>query len=268
MASLTHLTDRSLACQQWIQNIRNNKNAKHSPRWAIKYGLVKDYRVKKTANGWSDRYGQGAADFQNQEVIIDPITGETRRDLDSGRNGNIRGGHSFPAPWSNNIDDSPRAEREDPYHDERRQRSGSSGRGHAQRDSVTGAIIDGGDNDGAGDNLHRTGSRRSLGSRYAERYGLGAADNSSKDSSSFNTNDSGSKGSSLWGSRKKKQNKKDRFAREADAMGDAYRTQSYDSFGDGPEEPTRYAHDRQTTQNRDPYARGTINDPTQDRHDF
>ncbi len=69
----------------WIQNIRNNKNARHSPSWAVKYGLVKDYRTKRTANGWSDRYGDSATEWQNQDVIVDPLTGETRRDSESAR---------------------------------------------------------------------------------------------------------------------------------------------------------------------------------------
>ncbi|EPQ32263.1 uncharacterized protein PFL1_00460 [Pseudozyma flocculosa PF-1] len=267
----------------WIQNIRNNKNAKHSPAWAIRYGLVKDYRVKKTGSGWSDRYGQGATDFQNADIVVDPVTGETRRDdrLDEhSRRGNIGGGHRFPAPWANNLDGSPRAEREDPYEEDNR--GGQRGGGRPVRDPVTGAIIDdgsGGDRHGNGNysanSLSRSSSRRSLGSRYAERYGLGAGDNSSRDSNSFNQDAQqhhGSSGGSRWGglsgSSKKKSGKKDRWAREADVMGDpqrgSYRSDSFGSYDDDR------SSDLAAPRGGSGGAKNgrTIRDPMEDRHDF
>ncbi|KAN0066345.1 hypothetical protein ACQY0O_000439 [Thecaphora frezii] len=257
----------------WIQNIRNNNNAKNSPAWAIRYGLVKDYRIKKTANGWSDRYGDGARDFQNADVIVDPITGETRRDSHLDRHsqsGNIRGGHRFPAPWSNNVDASPRAEREDPYEDEGRSRGGRE-----VRDPVTGAVIDDGSNGRDGgynsNNLSRSSSRRSLGSRYAERYGLGAGDNSSRDSNSFLQDSQGSNGSrwsGLGGSSKKKSGKKDRWAREADVMGDPKRS-SYrdDSFGSYEDDRSSDLGGSRSGGNGGKNSR-TIRDPMEDRHEF
>ncbi|PWY99005.1 hypothetical protein BCV70DRAFT_201222, partial [Testicularia cyperi] len=212
----------------WIQNIRNNKNARHSPAWAVRYGLVKDYRRKKTANGWSDRYGDGAQEFNNQDIIVDPITGETRKDTDAGKSGNVRGGHRIFSPWADNLDDSPRAEREDPtdpYADERRQNAGRPG--NVARDPITGAILDDSAPSRDNNSLSRSSSRRSLGSRYAERYGLGP-DGSSTNSSSYGHDTNAPPSTSRWGrssSSKKNKNsntqsaKKDRWAREAEALG-------------------------------------------------
>ncbi len=181
----------------WIQNIRNNKNARHSPSWAIRYGLVKDYRVKRTANGWSDRYGDGATQWKNQEVIVDPITARraaTPSQLE-------RRATCVPAATSwrlgrTNVDDSPRAEREDPtdpYAEERRQNAGRPG--NVTRDPITGALLDGGA--GGGGSLSRSSSRRSLGSRYAERYGIGT-EASSRSSLSYANDAKESSGGSKW----------------------------------------------------------------------
>ncbi|SNX82964.1 uncharacterized protein MEPE_01670 [Melanopsichium pennsylvanicum] len=249
----------------WIQNIRNNKNSRHSPSWAIKYGLVKDYRVKRTANGWSDRYGDGATEWRNQEIIVDPITGETRRDPESARKtGNVRSGSHFLAPWADNVDDSPRAEREDPYADERRQNAGRSG--NMTRDPVTGAIIDGNDNgngDTSGyDSLSRTNSRRSLGSRYAERYGIGAGtEASSRSSLSYGNDARESNAGSKWGrSNSSKPKKKDRWAREAEALGHPSQGSDNYSFDDN----SRNYDGANSSRNRT----SRIRDPLNDRHDF
>lgn len=231
----------------WIQNIRNNKNARHSPSWAVRYGLVKDYRLKRTANGWSDRYGDAANDWQNQEVIVDPLTGETRRDPASARKtGNVRAGSHFLSPWADNVDDSPRAEREDPYADERRQNAGRAG--NVTRDPITGAVID----DGA-DSLSRTSSRRSLGSRYAERYGIGAGNDTKASSrSSLSYANDGNNTGSRWGRpNSNKSNKKDRWAREAEALG-------------SPAQQNSYEYDNMPAGNRN----SRIRDPLSDRHDF
>lgn len=247
----------------WIQNIRNNKNSRHSPSWAIRYGLVKDYRVKRTANGWSDRYGDSATEWQNQEVIVDPITGETRRDPDSARKtGNIRSGSRFLSPWADNVDDSPRAEREDPYADERRQNSGRSA--NIQRDPITGAIIDDGGHGGSG-SLSRSSSRRSLGSRYAERYGIGAGTEASSRSSLSYVNDSRDQNSgSKWGrSNSSKSKKKDRWAREAEALGNPSQ-QSYSADSYGYEDSSRNYGASDGGGNRS----SRIRDPLTDRHDF
>ncbi|TKY87291.1 hypothetical protein EX895_003968 [Sporisorium graminicola] len=246
----------------WIQNVRNNKNSRHSPSWAIRYGLVKDYRVKRTANGWSDRYGDSATDWQNQEVIVDPLTGETRRDPESARKtGNVRSGSHFLAPWADNVEDSPRAEREDPYADERRQNAGRAG--NVVRDPITGAVIDDGGHGGAG-SLSRTSSRRSLGSRYAERYGIGGAgtEASSRSSLSYanDSRDNNSNGGSKWGrSNSSKSKKKDRWAREAEALGTPPQ-QSYGSDGYSFEDNNNNAG----SGNRN----SRIRDPLADRHDF
>lgn len=249
----------------WIQNVRNNKNSRHSPSWAIRYGLVKDYRVKRTANGWSDRYGDSATEWQNQDVIVDPITGETRRDPESARKtGNIRAGSHFLSPWADNVDDSPRAEREDPYADERRQNAGRAG--NVVRDPITGAVIDDG---GRGDSgsLSRTSSRRSLGSRYAERYGLGGTDTKASSRSSLSyANDArdSSTATSKWGrSNSSKSKKKDRWAREAEALGtptqQSYGSDNY-SFEDNSH---NYGGGNGGAGNRN-----RIRDPLADRHDF
>ncbi|SPO23407.1 uncharacterized protein UTRI_02085 [Ustilago trichophora] len=250
----------------WIQNIRNNKNSRHSPSWAIRYGLVKDYRVKRTANGWSDRYGDGATKWQNQEIIVDPITGETRRDPEAARKtGNLRSGSHFLAPWADNVDDSPRAEREDPYADERRQNAGRPG--NVIRDPVTGAVID---DAGAGgssgyDSLSRTSSRRSLGSRYAERYGIGAGTEASSRSSLSYANDARENNSaSKWGrSNSSKSKKKDRWAREAEALGHPSQ-QSYGSDNYSFDDTSRNYQSNNASNNRN----SRIRDPLNDRHDF
>ncbi len=254
----------------WIQNIRNNKNSRHSPSWAVKYGLVKDYRVKRTANGWSDRYGDSATEWQNQEIIVDPITGETRRDPESARKtGNLRAGSHFLSPWADNVDDSPRAEREDPtdpYAEERRRNAGRPGT--VTRDPITGAIIDG-DDTGAGrhSSLSRTSSRQSLGSRYAERYGIGGTQASSRSSLSYandsaKDNNSGSK----WGrSNSSKGKKKDRWAREAEALGNPSQ-QSYGSDNYGFDDNSR-GYDSNNN-NGSANRSGRIRDPINDRHDF
>ncbi|GAK63739.1 uncharacterized protein PAN0_003d1947 [Moesziomyces antarcticus] len=245
----------------WIQNIRNNKNARHSPSWAIRYGLVKDYRVKRTANGWSDRYGDGATQWKNQEVIVDPITGETRRDPESARKtGNVRSGSHFLAPWADNVDDSPRAEREDPsdpYAEERRQNAGRPG--NVTRDPITGALLDGGA--GGGGSLSRSSSRRSLGSRYAERYGIGT-EASSRSSLSYANDAKESNGGSKWGrSNSSKNKKKDRWAREADALGHPSQ-QSYGSDNYSFDDNSR------TADTAAPNRSSRIRDPLADRHDF
>jgi len=249
----------------WIQNIRNNKNARHSPSWAIRYGLVKDYRVKKGANGWSDRYGDSNTDWQNQEVIVDPITGETRRDPESARKtGNVRAGSHFFAPWADNVEDSPRAEREDPYADERRRNVGRAG--NVVRDPITGAVIDDG---GAGGNgsLSRTSSRRSIGSRYAERYGMGT-EASSRSSLSYASESKDNGTGSRWGrsNSSTKNKKKDRWAREAEALGHPSQ-QSFGSDNYGYDDTSRQWASSNTsggTGNRN----SRIRDPLADRHDF
>lgn len=251
----------------WIQNIRNNKNARHSPSWAIRYGLVKDYRVKRTANGWSDRYQDSASDWQNQEVIVDPITGETRRDPASARKkGNVRGGSHFLAPWADNVDESPRAEREDPndpYASERRQNSGRPGQ--VVRDPITGAVIEDA-GAGASDSLSRTSSRRSLGSRYAERYGIGAGEASSRSSLSYANDARENKSSSKWGrSSSSSAKKKDRWAREAEALGHPS-PQSLGSDGYSFDDNQRDYNSTGGNSNRN--GSGRIRDPLADRHDF
>ncbi|SJX61984.1 uncharacterized protein SRS1_10601 [Sporisorium reilianum f. sp. reilianum] len=244
----------------WIQNVRNNKNSRHSPSWAIRYGLVKDYRVKRTANGWSDRYGDSATEWQNQEVIVDPLTGETRRDPEAARKtGNIRAGSHFLSPWADNVDDSPRAEREDPYADERRQNAGRAG--NVVRDPITGAVID----DGAhGGSLSRTSSRRSLGSRYAERYRIGGTgtEASSRSSLSYanDARDNSSNGGSKWGrSNSSKSKKKDRWAREAEALG----TPTQPSYGSD-----NYSFEDANNHSGGGNRSSRIRDPLADRHDF
>lgn len=238
----------------WIQNIRNNKNSRHSPSWAIRYGLVKDYRIKRTANGWSDRYGDGAADFRGQDIIVDPVTGETRKDTESARNtGNIRTGSHFFSPWADNVDDSPRAEREDPtdpYAEERRQNAGRPGQ--VVRDPITGAVID--DGGAGGGSLSRTSSTRSLGSRYAERYGIADTEASSRSSFSHTSDSKDNKGGSKWGrSNSSKNKKKDRWAREAEALGPA---------------SDNYSFDEQTYNGGNNHNSSRIRDPLNDRHDF
>ncbi|KAJ1028479.1 hypothetical protein NDA16_001645 [Ustilago loliicola] len=250
----------------WIQNIRNNKNSRHSPSWAIKYGLVKDYRLKRTANGWSDRYGDSANDWQNQEVIVDPITGETRRDPEAARKtGNVRSGSHFLAPWADNVDDSPRAEREDPYADERRRNAGRPG--NVSRDPVTGAIIDDG-RGGGSDSLSRTSSRRSLGSRYAERYGIGTEASSRSSLSYANDVRDNNNSSSKWGrSNSSKSKKKDRWAREAEALGHPSQQQPYGSDNYSFDDNSRNYdnnHNNSGAGNRS----SRIRDPLADRHDF
>jgi uncharacterized membrane protein YqaE (UPF0057 family) len=43
----------------FIQNIRNNKNNNHTPKWATRYGLVEDYNKKKQKKrAWVNRYNQ------------------------------------------------------------------------------------------------------------------------------------------------------------------------------------------------------------------
>ncbi|SOV04763.1 uncharacterized protein UDID_02791 [Ustilago sp. UG-2017a] len=264
----------------WIQNIRNNKNSRHSPSWAIRYGLVKDYRVKRTANGWSDRYGDSANDWQNQEVIVDPITGETRRDPESARKtGNVRAGSHFLSPWADNVDDSPRAEREDPsepYAEERRQNAGRPG--NVSRDPITGAIMD--DSRGGGtDSLSRTSSRRSLGSRYAERYGIGT-EASSRSSLSYandgreNHNNNNNNSSSRWGrSNSSKSKKKDRWAREAEALGHPSQQHSYGSDNYSFDNNSRnYDNNNGNSNGNGNGGAGNrssrIRDPLADRHDF
>ncbi|EJU00838.1 hypothetical protein DACRYDRAFT_81060 [Dacryopinax primogenitus] len=42
----------------YIQNIRNNKNNRRTPKWAIRYGLVSDEHIKKSKrkSAWANRY--------------------------------------------------------------------------------------------------------------------------------------------------------------------------------------------------------------------
>jgi len=44
----------------YIQNIRNNKNNKRTPKWAVRYGLIDDSHIKKKAkkSEWSKRYDE------------------------------------------------------------------------------------------------------------------------------------------------------------------------------------------------------------------
>ncbi|PWN50867.1 hypothetical protein IE53DRAFT_386809 [Violaceomyces palustris] len=264
----------------FIQNIRNNKNAKHSPSWAIKMGLVKDY--KKKSNGWSDRYGEnGGLSYADQDVIVDPLTGETMKDPHSSK-GNVK--HRTFSPWADNLnDESPRAEREDPYSSSP---SGVGGRGREVRDPVTGAIIDSGDG-----GLNRSGSRRSLGSRYAERYGLGGGETSSHESSARESMEGsrrslggglrskasfGSLGSGGGGGKNKKKDKKNRWAREADVMGDPNKLGGGSRGGpDGYDDDQAYDPVHQGGRNGGPRSDGstgrnkqTIRDPMEDHHEF
>ncbi len=89
------------------------------------------------------------------------------------------------------------------------------------RDPITGAVMDDG---GRGDanSLSRSSSRRSLGSRYAERYGIGAGNDtkaSSRSSLSYANDARDSNTGSKWGrSNSYKSKKKDRWAREAEVL--------------------------------------------------
>ncbi|KDN47325.1 hypothetical protein K437DRAFT_255863 [Tilletiaria anomala UBC 951] len=197
----------------WIQNIRNNNNAKHSPKWAVKAGLVKDYNKSKLKKrGWAGRYDDdgiaiggksyhGQKRWDEQEVIVDPLTGETKKVAKP----QSRDSTSLPSPWADDplreedtadgaardyddADDGPEdaarvnyASHSKPDH-LRRAPNGNSSSGskvdNRKRDSVTGAIIDEamGSHDDAYDlGPRRSPSGRSLHSQYAERYHLGGA---------------------------------------------------------------------------------------------
>lgn len=216
---------------------------------------MKDYRKKRTGNGWADRYGEGQGpSYEDQEVIVDPVTGETRpeprRQNDSGHH------HHFPAPWADDADaPSPASEN------------------LSRRDT------DGGE-------LGRRSSRASLGSRYAERYGLGG-DGSSENSgrarrgsrpsslrSGSSTSHAGG-GGGLFG--RKKAQGKDRWAREADVMGPSHG----DVFGAddmGGAGPLGNEYDQGRTGERtngrtaqparEEGQRRTINDPMEDNFEF
>ena len=194
----------------WIQNIRNNSNEKHSPRWAVKAGLVKDYNKSKLKKrGWTGRYeddgATGGVSYHGQkrweqtEVIVDPITGETRK-VAVPQPAQKKERHSaFPSPWANDPLDEEEDDEdfEGPEEAGRQQyASSSSARRQAQpppkvdnrkRDPITGAIIEDypparDDDDPYGGSLgadssygRNNGSRKSLHDQYAERYNLGSS---------------------------------------------------------------------------------------------
>lgn len=245
-----------------LPDIRNNKNAKHSPRWAVRAGLVKDYK-KKPSNGWDDRYGEGAEAYDRQQIEVDPITGETRMDPDAGKR---LGGKPRPqkkskllSPWGDNPEGEDWAERHGSGNvrdDERRgdRESQDDDDEGGERDPVTGAIIgerraggrrrDERRNDDNDDGLRRTQSRNSTRSNasrynYADRYGLNGRGNNSSNSS-FTRSDQMSSSSSIKKSKVKKEKvdkkkKKDRFERENE---NGYGDQNSNSW---EEEERRYA---------------------------
>ncbi|KAF8323308.1 hypothetical protein DL93DRAFT_2038789, partial [Clavulina sp. PMI_390] len=56
----------------YIQNIRNNKTHARTPKWAVRYGLVDDSKIRRNArrSEWANRYNDREAgdDYENQPV--------------------------------------------------------------------------------------------------------------------------------------------------------------------------------------------------------
>jgi len=71
----------------YIQNIRNNKNARRTPKWAVRYGLIDDTALKRRAKRrewavrYNDRLPQSALEGQAVEEgqIADPVVTPTER---------------------------------------------------------------------------------------------------------------------------------------------------------------------------------------------
>ncbi|KAG8708549.1 hypothetical protein FRC11_006371, partial [Ceratobasidium sp. 423] len=67
----------------YIQNIRNNKNHRRTPKWALKYGLIDDTEIRRRqkrsqwANRYNERLPQSALEGQEYEEGQNP--GETPR---------------------------------------------------------------------------------------------------------------------------------------------------------------------------------------------
>ncbi len=162
----------------------------------MKLGLVKDYnRAKLKKRGWSSRYDDdgvavGGTSYHGQkrweevEVIVDPVTGETRKEQRPAKKNHHSGsanGGGFPSPWSNDPlndeydsdEDSVAgyAEREQPESADRRDFKSSQAHraprsDQRNRDPVTGAIIE-------DPSPKRRQSGQSLHDQYADRYKLG-----------------------------------------------------------------------------------------------
>lgn len=113
-----------------LLNLRNNRTKNRSPAWAVRAGLVKDYRKSQAKKrNWAGRYdddgvrvgGDSHYDrqrWEQQDVIVDPVTDEVAHDAPP------RGAHSgsesrasgqgkrlpSPAPWEqDSTTPSPRA---------------------------------------------------------------------------------------------------------------------------------------------------------------
>lgn len=94
----------------FIINVRNNKTKRHSPAWAVRLGLVQDYRKSQARKrAWAAQYhddglSTGASGshyarqrWEQQEVVCDPVTGQTARDPDSSA-WDERGPRPLPSP--------------------------------------------------------------------------------------------------------------------------------------------------------------------------
>jgi len=67
----------------YIQNIRNNKNHKRTPKWALRYGLIDDSEIqrKKKRSQWASRYDERLphSALEGQEYEEGQTAGETPR---------------------------------------------------------------------------------------------------------------------------------------------------------------------------------------------
>ncbi|KAG9084431.1 hypothetical protein FRC06_004087 [Ceratobasidium sp. 370] len=68
----------------YIQNIRNNKNHRRTPKWALRYGLVDDTEIqrRKRRSQWANRYDERLPQsaLEGQEYEEGQNAGETPRD--------------------------------------------------------------------------------------------------------------------------------------------------------------------------------------------
>jgi len=79
----------------YIQNIRNNKNNRRTPKWAIRYGLVDDSYLKKKQkkSQWANRYEERLpeSNYEGREVdegqISDPVQAAAASTTSLGENG-------------------------------------------------------------------------------------------------------------------------------------------------------------------------------------
>lgn len=99
----------------YCQTIRNNKNAARTPKWAVKYGLVKLSDKRKGKHQWAGRYDErlpesAQVEYNNAEGSTESVNGTwdgrgpepPKKDGNLRKNTDRRTGFS---PWANEIDE-------------------------------------------------------------------------------------------------------------------------------------------------------------------